>query len=126
MGKKRCHDEVSPMEIDGELIVPKTSKRRKYIPVALKRLAWYNLFTKEVGQRKCPVCNAVDITQLDFECAHIVSEFNGGPTAVNNLIPLCNHCNKSMSKRNVVEYVQEFYPFNTLILQMTQYVQSLR
>lgn len=139
MGRKRssasyANDEVCPMDIDEVVTEPvakrkrsaATGRKKKHIPVALKRQSWYNLYTKQVGQTKCPICNAVDITQLDFECAHIISEYNDGPTAVNNLMPLCNHCNKSMSKRNILDYAKEFYPSNIQIYHIVHHVQSIK
>lgn len=57
----------------------------------------------------CYVCQS-DIHILNFECGHIVSYADGGSLTVDNLLPICGSCNKSMGKRNLYEYKREFFP----------------
>ena len=42
---------------------------------------------------------------MDFQCGHIISEFNGGDITLDNLIPLCSLCNSSMGKTNMGEFM---------------------
>jgi 5-methylcytosine-specific restriction endonuclease McrA len=107
-----------PMDID--LI----KKKRKYIPVALKRDCWNKLYGNIIGCTKCPICEFNTISQNDFECSHIISENNGGLTTINNLIPLCKNCNRSMSTKNLIDYINMHYPNNKIIYDMINYITS--
>ena len=54
-------------------------------------------------------CNGGCGRQIDFadsECGHIVAHANGGTTALDNLLPICGSCNKSMGTRNLHEFVE--------------------
>lgn len=42
-----------------------------------------------------------------FHCGHIVSEFNGGETTLNNLRPICSSCNSRMGTTNWPEFEKE-------------------
>ena len=46
---------------------------------------------------KCPTtwCHN-NITVFDFQSGHNIPESKGGPTTLENLIPLCSRCNLSM------------------------------
>lgn len=100
---------MEPMDID---TIP---KKRKYIPVALKKDCWNKCIGKDIGSATCPVCMTDKIYQNDFQCGHIISEYNNGPTIITNLIPLCKKCNSSMSKNNLLDYVKNYYTHNTQI-----------
>ena len=50
-------------------------------------------------------CNTVEINQSNFEAGHIISEFNGGPITVDNILPICGTCNRSMGKTNMDEFI---------------------
>jgi hypothetical protein len=79
-------------------------KKKKTIPKAVRQAVWITTFGKDVGMTKCPCCGASDISQMDFECGHIVAEANGGLTVVDNLRPICGKCNKSMGVQNMDEF----------------------
>lgn len=72
------------------------SKKQK-IPKALREQVW----VKQMGRTfegKCPVSWCQNqITVFDFECGHNQPESKGGATTIDNLIPVCSRCNKSMS-----------------------------
>ena len=53
---------------------------------------------------KCPCCEIFDIHYASHECGHIVAEANGGATTIDNLIPICSLCNKSMHTTNYYEF----------------------
>jgi len=52
----------------------------------------------------CYVCTKM-VDAHSFEAGHIVSLHNGGLTELENLRPLCKVCNRSMSARNMDEFV---------------------
>lgn len=106
--EKKCAEEKEVEEKEEkqeEKTVGKAAaKRKKTIPKAVRQAVWISTFGKDVGMTKCPCCGASDITQMDFECGHIVAEANGGLTVVDNLRPICGKCNKSMGTRNMDEF----------------------
>jgi hypothetical protein len=78
--------------------------RKKQIPKAVKREVWNKHIGEEIGKSKCKCCEKADITQLNFHCGHIESEAEGGEIHVNNLLPICEVCNKSMGTKNLYEF----------------------
>jgi hypothetical protein len=85
------------------------SKNRKSIPKCLKILVWDETFGKECGVGKCDVC-LVDIDSKNFECGHIQSVANDGPTVLDNLKPICSSCNKSMGIQNLNDFKCQYFP----------------
>jgi hypothetical protein len=45
------------------------------------------------------------VSQLKFECGHVIPVSKGGENTLENLRPVCNQCNKSMGTTNLFEYV---------------------
>ena len=78
----------------------KFKKEKKRITKKLKKEVWI----KEYGNKKsgkCPYKNCVNtIFEDDYSCGHVISEFNGGPTTIENLRPMCYRCNNKLGKRN--------------------------
>lgn len=63
-------------------------------------------------EAKCKVswCQSI-ITPFTFEAGHNVPESKGGATSVDNLIPICSTCNKSMGNRyTITEYSRLHIP----------------
>jgi 5-methylcytosine-specific restriction endonuclease McrA len=83
-------------------------KKKKSIPLALKRKVWNKYITEEIGKAKCLCCNLTDITQTTFSCGHIISEFNGGEIKLDNLKPICTSCNSSMGTKNMDEFIKDY------------------
>jgi 5-methylcytosine-specific restriction endonuclease McrA len=81
-------------------------KRKKPIPATIKRLVWNTHIGEERGRAKCLCCKLTDITQLSFNCGHIVAESNGGELKVSNLKPICQNCNSSMGTKNMNEFMK--------------------
>jgi hypothetical protein len=90
----------------------KTFKKTKQrIPSVVRHDTW-DKYYEEVNKTKCPVCNIRDIKSSSFEAGHIVSEKDGGKATVDNLVPICGKCNKSMQTDNMEIFVKEHYPKN--------------
>ncbi len=87
---------------------------RKTVPKALKNQLWDDVYGKNVGCVKCPICNTRDITQADFEAGHIVARARGGATTVSNLLPICKDCNRSMGAQHMYDYKKQFYSISSL------------
>lgn len=91
-------------------IIKSQLKNKKInIPKSLKINVWNKYIGDEIGKSKCPVCETNFITQSNFECAHIQAESNNGLTNVDNLIPCCSICNKSMKNMNLFEFKKKFF-----------------
>jgi hypothetical protein len=81
-------------------------KKKKYISAVVKRLVWNNNIGEELGKAKCMCCKVTDITQMSFNCGHIIAESKGGETTVSNLKPICQNCNSSMGTKNMYEFMK--------------------
>ena len=81
-------------------------RKKKAIPATIKRLVWNTNIGEMIGKSKCMCCNSTDITQMSFNCGHIVAEANGGDTIVSNLKPICQNCNSSMGTKNMEEFMK--------------------
>ena len=77
-------------------------KRKKTIPKALREQVWLKQIGKKY-QAKCPIgwCTNT-ITVFDFQSGHIIPESKGGPTTLENLMPLCSRCNLSMNNQYTI------------------------
>lgn len=76
--------------------------RKKKIPKALRETLWTTTNGKAF-EAKCGTTWCQNrITAYDFQAGHRVPESKGGPTTLENLIPLCGRCNLSMG--NVYTY----------------------
>ena len=72
------------------------ARRKKSIPQALKWQTWIH-YAGENFKAKCatPWCrNIMNVT--NFQAGHKQAEAAGGPTTLENLIPICAPCNQSM------------------------------
>jgi hypothetical protein len=78
--------------------------KKKTISQLMKRRVWAKHIGEEIGKSKCLCCNMSDITQLTFNCGHIIAEANGGELTVDNLLPICQSCNSSMGTQNFHDY----------------------
>jgi len=80
-------------------------KKKKPITATIRRLVWNTHIGEEIGKSKCLCCKVTDITQMSFNCGHIIAEANGGKTIVSNLKPICQNCNSSMGTKNMEEFM---------------------
>lgn len=78
---------------------PVKKYKKQTIPVALREQVWITACGR-VFEHKCitPWCKNI-ITVFDFESGHDIPESKGGPTTLENLVPLCRRCNNSMGDR---------------------------
>lgn len=89
------------------------SKKKKKITFSQRKNCWNEYIGKDVGTTKCLCCQRTDISQLDFECGHVVAEAKGGSNSISNLRPICRSCNGSMGTENMREYAKS--SFNVVI-----------
>lgn len=107
---------------------PKTSKsnedppkksvfyRKKKIPAALKQQVWLTSYG-EIFKAKCKTSwcsNTINV--WNFECGHNIPESKGGPTTIDNLVPICRTCNGSMGNRySFTEWCETHNPIQTAL-----------
>jgi hypothetical protein len=85
-----------------------TKKKKEKIPSAVRKIVWNTYIGKDKNVGKCLCCDAEDISSTNFECGHIKSEKNGGEVNVENLRPICGHCNKSIGGNNMDEFMTRY------------------
>jgi len=86
-------------------IEKKTIKMAKTrIPKALREQVWLK-YSQQQFSIKCltPWCQN-QINAFDFHCGHMHAEAKGGPTTLDNLIPICSRCNLSMGTTSFSEW----------------------
>ncbi len=79
---------------------------KKSIGPKLRIQVWKDEFGDE-EEGYCPFyrCENVIHNGLNgFHCGHIISEFNGGETVLENLRPICSKCNSKMATENWKEF----------------------
>jgi 5-methylcytosine-specific restriction endonuclease McrA len=78
--------------------------RKKKIPKALREAVWIKYAGTNVMSKKCAThwCPNI-ITAFDFQTGHNIPESKGGPTTIDNLVPLCSRCNQSMGNQYTID-----------------------
>jgi len=99
-------EKIDNIDKTKEIPKPKSS-RKKAIPKVVRQNVWNTYIGEYSGKGYCFCCNYTELTSFQFECGHVISEFNGGDVNVDNLRPICSLCNKSMGKKNMVEYMKK-------------------
>jgi 5-methylcytosine-specific restriction endonuclease McrA len=90
---------------------PKQKWIRKSIPKIVKCQAWDYHIGKNNGVGNCFTCNK-NIDSKHFECGHIIARKNGGEDVLENLMPICELCNKSMGTMNMMEFKEIYFNSN--------------
>lgn len=106
--KTSTKSDIKISEKNKETIIDNNDKKKKKKPISatIKRLVWNTNIGEDIGKSKCLCCNSTDITQLSFNCGHIIAEANGGDTIVSNLKPICQNCNSSMGTKNMEDFMK--------------------
>lgn len=78
------------------------------LPATIRNTVWNEYIGKTTKIGNCFCCEHEVISFANFECGHVESFANGGSSSIDNLRPICSLCNKSMGKRNMKEFMEEF------------------
>ena len=105
----------------GERIAKPKKPRKANIPKALKMTIWDEYVGKDKRRALCICCCDREIEINNCEYGHIVSEKEGGQVSVENMLPICRQCNRSMGAEHMGEYVQRCYPKNMANFKGRQY-----
>jgi len=84
-----------------------TIYKKTPIPKTVRNCLWINYF-KNKREDKCQCCLREIISISNFHAGHIVSEFKGGTTTLDNLRPICQLCNLSMGTQNMDDFIKKF------------------
>lgn len=83
------------------------NKKRKSIPRGVRDDLWIKYFKdKIIGD--CYVCSK-EISLTNFEAGHVIASSKGGSDNMDNLVPICSACNKSMGNQNLHDYKKDYY-----------------
>jgi hypothetical protein len=83
--------------------------RKKNIPKYIKTLVWNKYIGDGISKAKCLCCKETEIRNTSFHCGHVVAFDKGGDLNINNLRPVCSHCNLSMGTRDMRSFAKEFF-----------------
>lgn len=86
-------------------VIIKPKKRKVKIPAAVRKIVWNTYIGKDKNVGKCLCCDAEDISYNNFECGHIINDHDGGEVNIENLRPICGHCNKSIGSKNMDQFM---------------------
>ena len=78
-------------------------KGKKRITRKLRLEVWNKEYGSNIDEGICTIKNCTikyKKNSNDWDSGHIISEFNGGETTLNNLRPLCKQCNNCMGRVN--------------------------
>ena len=93
---------------------PKINSEKK-ISQTLRQHVWFKYANNKL-ETKCNCCGINTINAFTFECGHIIPASKGGECHINNLVPICGLCNKSMGNINMITFLKNHdYPINKLI-----------
>ena len=81
--------------------------KKEKIPATVRNIVWTN-HIGSIKNGKCWCCKIEDISTANFECGHIISEKNGGKITIDNLRPICGHCNKSIGTTNMEDFKKKY------------------
>ena len=96
--------------------MPRTiQSKKKIISKKLREEVWLKHFGKTFSA-KCPVqwCTR-EISVFSFEAGHNIPESKGGNTTIDNLIPICGDCNRSMGDRFTIDEFRREYASSTVV-----------
>lgn len=86
----------------------KHQKKRKAIPKAVRTTLWNIHFSEDKAKGNCKVCDG-EIKISNFEAGHIIASASGGTDNLDNLLPLCSLCNKSMGTENLLDFKAKYF-----------------
>jgi len=83
-------------------------KKKETIPKIVKNNVWHTYIGRSITECECLLGCGDMISQIHFDCGHVVAEAKGGKVTVENLRPICGTCNKSMGTNNMLEFIDKY------------------
>ena len=101
-------NKVVPLD---DMILKKRNRKRS-IPKAVREQLWLRDMGKAF-QGKCMTSWCMNtISIFDFQCGHNIPESKGGPTTLDNLVPICSRCNMSMGSQYTFDEWSRIYGYS--------------
>ena len=96
-----------------EPVPPK--KEGRSIPKSLREEVWTR-YCGKTFEKKCSIrwCSN-KMTVFNYECGHDIPFSKGGKTTIENLIPICGKCNKSMSDNYTIQEYSQLGKSQTIL-----------
>ena len=88
--------------------VQRERKNRTRLTQTLRDQLWKKYYGN-VFEGVCKCCRFNTIRVSNFEAGHILSRKEGGSDHMDNLVPICGSCNRSMGTMHMDEYARELY-----------------
>ena len=85
--------------------LPENNKEEN-ITLGFRQSVW-NKYCGDCYNKKCLCCNTNEISVFNFECGHILSKKKGGNISIDNIVPICSFCNRSMGTMHMFEYMKK-------------------
>lgn len=98
-----------PTAVKREKAIPKIKSSKSTIPPRLREQVWLRDMGNIINGGKCFCCGCI-IGFNSFHGGHIISEYHGGLTILENLKAVCSSCNLSMRTQNMKEFCDKFFP----------------
>jgi len=95
-----------PNQWPNHLIQIPDNIKEENITQAFRQAIWLK-YCGETYKTKCLCCNSNEISVHNFECGHILSKKNGGLISMDNIIPICSFCNRSMGSTHMFKYMEK-------------------
>ena len=94
--------------MNSEYIIETINYKKKNIPKSLKIQVKDRDIGKNEYMGKCFVCSSV-INRDNCHIGHIIPEYKGGETKIDNLKAICISCNLSMGTNNLFEFKDKYF-----------------
>ena len=88
-----------------DVFISKQNIAKKQISKILRDAVWNTYIGRGVAYRKCLCCNNNEISIQMFDCGHVISVKNGGLSSIDNMLPICTACNRSMGTEDMGTFV---------------------
>ena len=124
---------IPPSEPVSPTVDPISSPEpRPSLPLKIYEQVWITAFgDKFYGS--CFCCNAKlkanwDATKLKSELGHIIPYCETQNNNIDNLVPVCQNCNRGMSKKHMRDWVKDKFSYNLTEYdrKISMYLQSLK
>jgi hypothetical protein len=86
------------------------ANKQQMIYQAIKTKIWRKYCGENFKTKCCVEFCINEISISNFEAGFILAEAKGGDVSVDNLIPICSKCNKSIGNKHLREWEQEYRP----------------
>jgi hypothetical protein len=96
------------------ILKPREIFKKSSLPHVVREQTWNHYIGSKHGEANCFCCEKNIITPFRFECAHIIADVMGGSSHIDNLLPCCSQCNRSMG-------IMNFFVFKSKLLNNPHY-----